>query len=112
MSGTSSSELPLPDYDHLTLGALETRLHGLGSSEIGLLLDFEHAHAARLPVLTLLENRQKAVLNGADVSARASEGPTGRSDAPGSGSAVTPATSGPPVNPPSHGVPTNPAQPR
>lgn len=46
MSGTSSSELPLPDYDHLTLGALETRLHGLGSSEIGLLLDFEHAHAA------------------------------------------------------------------
>ncbi|HWL35459.1 MAG TPA: hypothetical protein VNQ77_04635 [Frankiaceae bacterium] len=53
----SHDELPLADYDHLTLGSLRARLPKLDAVALVQLLDYERSHAHRLPVLTMLENR-------------------------------------------------------
>jgi hypothetical protein len=50
-------QLPLPDYDHQTVPQLRGRLRTLDLAELVQLRDYEQAHAARLPVLTLLDNR-------------------------------------------------------
>ena len=54
---TSHDQLPLADYDHLTLGALRGRLRSLSLEELVQIRDYEKAHAHRLPVVTLLDNR-------------------------------------------------------
>lgn len=51
------AELPLEDYDHLTIGALRSRIRTLGREELGQVQAYEAAHANRLPVLTVLTNR-------------------------------------------------------
>ncbi|MCW2543093.1 MAG: uncharacterized protein JWM40_645 [Frankiales bacterium] len=50
-------DLPLPDYDHMTLGSLRGRLRSLSVEELVQVRDYEKAHAHRLPVVTLLDNR-------------------------------------------------------
>jgi hypothetical protein len=50
-------ELPLPDFDHQTVPQLRGRLRTLALPQLVQLRDYEQAHAARLPVLTLLDNR-------------------------------------------------------
>jgi hypothetical protein len=50
-------ELPLPDYDHLTLPSLRARLARLDVVSLMQIRDYEKAHANRLPVITMLENR-------------------------------------------------------
>lgn len=50
-------QLPLDDYDHLTLGQLRARLPRLDAVALVQLRDYERTHAHRLPVLTMLENR-------------------------------------------------------
>ena len=54
---TSHDELPLPDYDHMTLGSLRGRLRSLSIEQLVTVRDYEKAHAHRLPVITLLDNR-------------------------------------------------------
>ncbi len=54
---TSHDELPLADYDHLTLGALRGRLRALSVEDLVRVRDYERAHAHRLPVVTLLDHR-------------------------------------------------------
>jgi hypothetical protein len=56
-SELSHGELPLPDYDHLTLPSLRARLARLDLTALVQILDYERAHANRLPVTTMLENR-------------------------------------------------------
>jgi hypothetical protein len=51
------AELPLEDYDHLTLGSLRARLAKLDLTALVQLRDYERVHANRLQVLTMLENR-------------------------------------------------------
>lgn len=103
-------DLPLPDYDHLPVGTLPTRITGLGEADVAQLVTYEKAHGNRLPVLQILEKRLQDLQNGAE--------PSGSQTPPTpevQGSPATPQPSsvpGPPVNPPSQGVPTNPAQPR
>lgn len=103
-------ELPLPDYDHLPVGTLPTRITGLDEAGVAELLTYEKAHGNRLPILQILERRLQDLQNGAE--------PSGTQVPPTpevQGSPETPQASevtGPPVNPPSHGDPTNPAQPR
>jgi hypothetical protein len=120
-SGTGMTEdapmhdtLPLPDYDHLPLGGLTSRIRTLDAAGVETLLAYERAHGDRAPVVTVLENRLTALREGArpsggdpaaDFTAEAPEHAAG-------GSKVSEATAGPPVNPPSQGDPTNPAQPR
>jgi hypothetical protein len=106
-------ELPLPDYDHLPVGSLASRVRSLDTDQVRQVLAYERAHGDRLPVVTVLEERLRQLSGGAeptggDVTQVAPE--TGA--APPAGSKVGPQTAGPPVNPPSHGDPTNPAQPR
>ncbi|MDT7539513.1 MAG: hypothetical protein QOI82_3098 [Actinomycetota bacterium] len=50
-------ELPLPDYDGMTLGALRGRLRSLDMQQLVLLRDYEKSKAHRLPVITMLDNR-------------------------------------------------------
>ena len=106
-------ELPLPDYDHLPVGSLESRIRSLDADALQSLLDYERAHGDRLPVVQILETRLEAVRGGAALSDGSPLAATPElQHAPQSGSAAGPQTEGPPVNPPSHGDPTNPAQPR
>lgn len=53
----SHDQLPLDDYDHLTLGSLRARLPKLDVIALTQLRDYERVHANRLPVLTMLDNR-------------------------------------------------------
>ena len=110
----SQHDLPLPGYDDLPVGAIETRARTLGEKEVRTLVDYEKAHANRVRVVQILENRLVALHTGAaepsggDPQAFAPE--SGRGSA--GGSPVSPATEGPARNPPSQGTPANPAQPR
>lgn len=113
----SHDELPLADYDHMTLGGLRGRLRVLDLTSLQQLLDYERAHADRLSITTMLSNRiAKVQAQGAPAGPSQRVGvPASAPDAPRSsqtGSRVEPATTGPKQNPPSAGVPTNPAQPR
>ena len=104
-------DLQLPDYDHIPLGALPSRIHSLDESGISGLLAYERAHGNRLPVIQVLEHRLEALHSGAEPTGSVPE------DMPEvsrnqQGSKVSPGTTGPKINPPSQGDPTNPAQPR
>ena len=109
----ATADLPLPDYDHLSLPSLTQRIRSLDASGVQALLDYEQAHGNRLPVVLVLQERLSSLDKGAEPSAGSpiAERPEVVS-AGGGGSKVSEATSGPPINPPSHGDPTNPAQPR
>jgi hypothetical protein len=104
-------EPPLPDYDNLASGSIESRAHALDPDGVRQLLDYERAHANRPQIVMMLEHRLESLQggdaqpSGGDPTASAPEAAPG--DAP-----AAPVTEGPPVNPPSQGDPTNPAQPR
>jgi hypothetical protein len=122
---TDRDTLPIPDYDHLPLGSLESRIRTLDRSGLEALLTFESKHGDRAPVMNLFRQRLQQLDHGAKPSGGDPTGgtmpETGSAGSAGSapagaagsgGSTVSPQTQGPPVNPPSHGDPTNPAQPR
>jgi hypothetical protein len=50
-------ELPIPDFDNITLGSLRARLRNLSVEQLVALREWEQAHAHRMPVLTALDNR-------------------------------------------------------
>jgi hypothetical protein len=50
-------DLPLADFDHMTLGQLRGRLRTMSVVELVQLRDYEKAHANRLPITTMLDNR-------------------------------------------------------
>ena len=105
-------DLPLPDYDSLPTGAIESRVRTLDEPGVRRLLNYEREHADRPLVVRILEQRLTALHTG---DAEPSGGsPASRTPETGSapGPAQPPMTEGPPINPPSQGVPTNPSQPR
>jgi hypothetical protein len=105
--------LPLPDYDHLPLAGLLHRIRSLDEPALAQLLEYERAHADRLPVVQAMQAQLGDLQDGAQPSGGSPMAPAAEAPpAAAAGSSVSPATSGPPVNPPSHGDPTNPAQPR
>ena len=114
MNATNRDDLPIPDYDHLPLGSLESRIRSLDQAGVEALLVHESKHGDRAPVMNVLRQRLEALQNGAKPSSGSRDQGTMPESAPGATAAskVSPETSGPPVNPPSQGVPTNPAQPR
>jgi hypothetical protein len=105
--------LPLPNYDDLPLGSIQSRIRSLSLPELQQVSDYERAHGNRAPVLTLIDARLAELRAGAEPSGGSPMAATPEV-APGAdgGSPVSPATSGPKQNPPSHGAPENPAQPR
>jgi hypothetical protein len=104
------NNLPLPDYDHIPLGTLPSRIHGLDEAGVGQLLDFERGHGNRLPVVQVLEQRLEALRGGAEPSGAVQQDTPEVSSGRG-GSPVDPSTSGPNPVPPFHGNPTHPSQP-
>jgi hypothetical protein len=110
-----SHELPLPDYDSLPAGSIESRVRTLNEPGVRDVLAYEREHANRVHVLQILENRLTSLRrgdtepSGGNPLASAPEGENGPSGGP---EQASPAKEGPPQNPPSHGVPTNPTQPR
>ncbi|MGK5111227.1 MULTISPECIES: hypothetical protein [unclassified Geodermatophilus] len=110
---TERDQLPLPDYDHLPVDGLTSRIRSLDAAGLETLLAYERAHANRLQVVTIMQNRLTSLRAGAKPSGGDPTAPAADDPVPAAaGSKVSEATSGPPVNPPSQGVPTNPAQPR
>ncbi|MGY1730591.1 hypothetical protein ACI798_03650 [Geodermatophilus sp. SYSU D01045] len=110
---TEHDQLPLPDYDHLPVQGLISRIRTLDATGLQTVLEYERAHANRLQVVTAMENRLRSLHEGAqpsggDPAAAAADDPVHAS----AGSKVSEATTGPAMNPPSQGDPTNPAQPR
>ncbi|HEU5034174.1 MAG TPA: hypothetical protein VFT62_05365 [Mycobacteriales bacterium] len=53
----SREDLPIPDFDNISIGSLRARLRSLDLDQLVLLREWEQAHAHRLPVITLLDNR-------------------------------------------------------
>jgi hypothetical protein len=105
-------DLPVPDYDQLQVGALSASIASLDRTGVEQLLAYEQSHAARLPVVQLLEHRLDRLDSGQEPSEARQGESASKAPPPDGGSMVSPATQGPPVNPPSQGDPTNPAQPR
>jgi hypothetical protein len=54
---TSVHDLPIPDFDNVSIGSLRARLRSLSVEDLVTLREWEKAHANRLPVVTLLDNR-------------------------------------------------------
>jgi len=110
---TEHDQLPLPDYDHLPVQGLASRIRTLDSAGVETLLQYERAHADRLQVVTIMENRLVALREGAQPSGGDPAAPAADDPVPAAGgSKVSEATTGPKINPPSQGDPTNPSQPR
>jgi hypothetical protein len=107
------TDLPVPDYDHLPVGSLTSRIRTLDVDDLQTLLTYEQAHADRIQVVQAMTHRLDELKAGAEPSGGdpAAAQPE-HAAAPAGGSQVSTATSGPPITPPSHGDPTNPAQPR
>ena len=53
----TATDLPLADYDHMTLGALRGRLRSLDVAQLAILRAYEKSKANRLPIITMLDNR-------------------------------------------------------
>jgi hypothetical protein len=53
----STQDLPITDFDNVSIGSLRARLRSLSVEDLVTLREWEKAHAHRLPVLTLLDNR-------------------------------------------------------
>ncbi|MBD0422759.1 hypothetical protein AB0L35_20275 [Streptomyces sp. NPDC052309] len=112
MADPAHNALPLPDYDHLPIGGLESRIRSLGVEEVEELLAYERSHADRLPVTELLAARLEQLQSGAeptsgDPGALRPEQTQGRT-----GSPVSPATSPQPFSPPPHGTPDQRGKPK
>lgn len=66
MTAPEHDDLPLRDYDHLPLSAVAQRIRSLTVDQIGQLLDYEHAHAARPAVEQLMQVRRAELRAGAE----------------------------------------------
>src|SRR4051794_41984102 len=109
---TEHDTLPLPDYDHLPIGGLTSRIRTLDAAGVQTLLEYERAHGNRLPVVEVLQNRLSALQEGAQPSGGSPTGVAPEAPPPPAGGAPgSEATSGPPMNPPPPGDPPNPPPP-
>jgi hypothetical protein len=62
----SAADLPLEDFDHMTAPQLRGRLRTLDQVQLVQLLDYERAHAHRVPIIVMLENRISKLLAAGD----------------------------------------------
>ncbi|ORV91040.1 hypothetical protein [Mycolicibacterium iranicum] len=100
---TESSDLPLTDYDQLTLGDLRHRVRSLDAEQLDAVLTYEAGHAARVPVLEVLEARARELDSGATPSPGDPRRAPGVEPTPG-GSPVQESTAAETNTPLRHGV--------
>lgn len=56
--------LPLPNYDDLSIASLRARLRNLSAEQLGQLIEYEKAHAARADVIAMFERRLAKLAEG------------------------------------------------
>jgi hypothetical protein len=56
-AATAAGQLPLPNYDDLSVASLRARLRNLSADQISQLIDYEKSHAGRADVITMFERR-------------------------------------------------------
>ncbi|MBE8470288.1 hypothetical protein [Streptomyces justiciae] len=112
MADGGRSALPLPDYDHLPIGGLESRVRSLAPEEVETLLSYERTHADRLPVTELLTARLEQLEAGAEPTSGDPQALRPEARAGRHGSPVSPTTSPEPHNPPPHGTPDQRGRPK
>lgn len=100
---TDSHELPIPDYDQLSLRDLQHRIRPLTAEQLGVVVNHEAGHAARVPVLEILEARQRELEAGAPPSGGDPGNAPGVQSTSG-GSRVQESTAAPSSTPLRHGV--------
>lgn len=99
----SADNLPLRDYDQLTLGDLQHRIRALQEHQVRALFDHERTHGERIPVLEVLHARLKELHDGAEPSGGDPANAPAVSGAAG-GSPVQESTAAEPGTPLRHGV--------
>jgi hypothetical protein len=104
-------QLPLPDFDHIPLGTLPSRIHSLDERALTQLLGWERAHGNRLPVTQVLESRIEQLRNGAEPSGSVPDQMPEMTSNQG-GSPVSQATARDHVPEPAKSSPMLPAQPQ
>ncbi|MFI5685217.1 hypothetical protein [Streptomyces sp. NPDC051636] len=112
MAGSGHSALPLPDYDQLPIGGLESRVRSLSAEEVEELLAHERTHADRPQVTELLEHRLEQLQAGAAPTSGDPQGLRPEHGEARAGSPVGPATSSQPLSPPPHGTPDQRGKPK
>ncbi|WP_406728863.1 hypothetical protein WJ438_35755 [Streptomyces sp. GD-15H] len=112
MADPARETLPLPDYDHLPIGSLESRVRALSADEVEELLAYERSHGGRLPVTELLTARLEQLHAGAEPTSGDPEALRPEQGAGRTGSPVSPATSPQPFSPPPHGTPDQRGKPK
>lgn len=112
MADPARDTLPLPDYDHLPIGGLESRVRSLSADEVEELLAYERSHADRLPVTELLGSRLEQLREGAEPTSGDPGALRPESGEGHGGSPVSPATSPQPFSPPPHGTPDQRGKPK
>jgi len=75
----SRDELPIPDFDNISIGSLRARLRPLSVEQLVTLREWEQAHANRLNVITTLDNRI-AKLGSTDTGNGSSKGTRAQTD--------------------------------
>nr|BFD86380.1 hypothetical protein StreXyl84_57810 [Streptomyces sp. Xyl84] len=109
---TGRSALPLPDYDQLPLGSLESRVRSLPAEAVEELLAHERTHADRPPATEVLTARLRQLQSGARPTPGDPSAPRPERREGHAGSPVTPATSPQPSSPPPHGTPDQRGKPK
>jgi hypothetical protein len=56
-AATAAGQLPVPNYDDLSVASLRARLRNLSADQIRQLIDYEKGHAGRADVITMFERR-------------------------------------------------------
>lgn len=112
MSSPDRAELPLPDYDHLPVATLQHRIRSLSLDQVQQVMDYERAHAQRMPVLEVLQHRIDQLGAGSQPSQGSQETRPEQPPPPAKGSPVSGRTAGPPAGAPPHGVPSQPGKPK
>lgn len=56
-AGAGEADVPLPNYDELSIASLRARLRNLDVAQVRQLADYERAHAARADVIAMFERR-------------------------------------------------------
>ncbi len=97
------AELPLPDFDQMALGDVRHRVRALDRDAVEALLTHEAGHAARVPMLEILEHRLRELEAGAQPSSGNPSNAPGIEASPG-GSPVQQSTAAEPGTPLRHGV--------
>lgn len=98
-----SDELPIADYDQLSLADLRHRVRSLEEPALRLLFDHETEHGNRIPVLEVLHARLKELHEGAEPSGGDQSNAPRVSGTPG-GSQVQESTAAEANTPLRHGV--------